>query len=441
MWSASRRFARRGRFAGTISFQTFARVSGKRGCCAVVSTKELLRVPPRLGNPDFLKVAVDATFKHIFGDWKLMPLGVLSKHLAPTTLDEGIRGKSWCTHCTPVLYCVTNSDGAASCEYLLRAFDHVPLGKLGCLSTADAAEACPRRDEHDPDPSDAEGAASISSCSHIRQFHADWPKGLEATRRKLCPNSIRQGDFRHLFKEVQEKLPGKIKARGQRRKRTTRLLLDCLQQTRTHCTTLTEFHLFWTCVFAQLEKQEEMEVVACLKPTYFFQLPKEAACVQYGLLSPDESSDSILCGAWWGAYCRVQPGSASGTQSLEACHLHGFRDALVDEGGKQLKHLPPAQFFARMTEVLRAQGRQLRKQNVSFPDYPGSRDPVSASCDRLNNVGRTCAVQLLAKRGYIRNVPLPEADSQAFVMPRTLLKWKWHSTDDEDQASGDENGV
>ena len=128
-----------------LSFQAFARVSGKRGRCAVVSTKELLQVSPHLANPDFFKGAVDATFKGFFGDWKLMPLRVFSKHLAPTTLGEGIRSKSWCTQCTPVLYCVTNSDGAASCEHLFWVFGHVPLAKLGCLSKAEASQTCPRR--------------------------------------------------------------------------------------------------------------------------------------------------------------------------------------------------------------------------------------------------------------------------------------------------------
>ena len=422
-----------------LSFQTFARASGKRGCCAVVTTKELLQVPARLGNPDYIKVAVDATFKDIFGDWKLMPLGVLSKHLALSTLDQGIRGKCWCTHCTPVLYCVTNSDGAVACEHLLHAFDHVPLAKLGCLSAAEAGKTCPRRDQSEDG---GQAAASVSSCSHIRQFHADWAKGLDAARRKLCPNSIRQGDFRHLFKEVQEKLSGKIHVREARRKKQKlQLLLQCLQQTRSHCTTLAEFHLFWTFLFKQLEAEDELEIVNYLKCTYFFRLPVQAAHEQYGLLSPNHYSDGILCAAWWGAYCRVQPGSASGTQSLEACHLHGFRDALVDEEGKQLKHLPPAHFFSRMKEVLCAQGRQLRKANVSFPDYPSSRDPVSASCNQLNNVGRSNAVQLLAKQSYIRRVPLPDVHSEAFVVPRTLLQWKPRSTRDEEQDSEDEAGA
>ena len=76
----------------------------------------------------------------------------------------------------------------------------------------------------------------------------------------------------------------------------------------------------------------------------------------------------------------------------------GFRDAFVDEAGKQLHHLPPAHFFARVTEVLKAQGKQLRKHNAAFPDYPAARDPTSASSDGLQNVGRSNAAQLLAKR-------------------------------------------
>ncbi|CAE7588136.1 unnamed protein product, partial [Symbiodinium sp. CCMP2456] len=47
---------------------------------------------------------------------------------------------------------------------------------------------------------------------------------------------------------------------------------------------------------------------------------------------------------------RVQLGSASGTQPVEISQLHGFRDALVDERGVQLKGLGPKRFFTRMAE-------------------------------------------------------------------------------------------
>ena len=171
-----------------LSFHTFERKSGKLGCCAVVSAKELMQVPPRLGNPNFLKVGIDATFKDIFGDWKLMPLGVLSKHLAVTTVDEGIRAKAWSTHCTPVLYCVANSDGAAAAEYLLHAFDHVPLTKLGSLSVAEASKTCPRRDENDDGHKAAMAIKLRSLCPRVPTSVNFMPIGRKASR-QLAENS------------------------------------------------------------------------------------------------------------------------------------------------------------------------------------------------------------------------------------------------------------
>ena len=112
--------------------------------------------------------------------------------------------------------------------------------------------------------------------------------------------------------------------------------------------------MFWTCLFNDLTSAGESDLVEYFRKTYFFHLAVEVARAQYGLTSPIHCAEGILWAAWWGAYCRVQPGSASGTQSLEVCHLHAFRDALVDEAGNQLSHLPPGQFFSRMQEVLQA---------------------------------------------------------------------------------------
>ena len=289
-----------------LSTHTFTRASGKPGCCIVVATKELMQVPLRLSNPDFVKVAVDATFRDIFGDWKLIPLGVLSKHIGSTTLDGGLKANSWCTHCTPVLYCVTNSDSAISCEHLLRAFNEVPLSKIGLLSYANACKVSARRDADPNSPDAVAPAASVASCSHIRQLHVDWAKGLEVARRSMCPNSVRQGDFRHMFREVGDKIPQKLCARGQARRREVRqMLLTSLQITRTQCTTLTEFHLFWTCLFHDLMSAGESDVVEYLRKTYFFHLPVEVARTQYGLTSPIHCAEGILCAAWWGAYCAV----------------------------------------------------------------------------------------------------------------------------------------
>ena len=321
--------------------------------------------------------------------------GVYANAVLHSPVRLPLKANSWCTHCTPVLYCVTNSDSAISCEHLLRAFNEVPLSKIGLLSYASACKVSARRDADPNSPDAVAPAASVASCSHIRQLHVDWAKGLEVARRSMCPNSVRQGDFRHMFREVEDKIPQKLCARGQARRREVRqMLLTSLQITRTHCTTLTEFHLFWTCLFHNLTSAGGSDVVEYLRKTYFFHLPVEVARTQYGLTSPIHCAEGILCAAWWGAYCRVQPGSASGTQSLEVCHQHSFRDALVDEAGNQLSHLPPGQFFSHMQEVLQVQGRQLRKRSDPLPDYPRSRDALTVSSDRLAFIGRSTAVEL-----------------------------------------------
>ena len=72
-----------------LAFRTFRLQSGKLGCTVLISTRALLRAAQRLANLQYLKIAVDATFKDLFGQWKLLPLGFLSKQLGPTTFENG----------------------------------------------------------------------------------------------------------------------------------------------------------------------------------------------------------------------------------------------------------------------------------------------------------------------------------------------------------------
>ena len=155
------------------------------------------------------KVGTDATFKDLFGDWKLMPLALLTKRLSRTTLERGIQGTSWCAHCMPVLCCITNSDVAASCEELMRALDEVPLCK-----------------NWSPQHSSSFRALSAPRWQHsFVHAHpaAAWglgQRGLEATCRITCPNSIRQvrqDDCRHMFKDVHARSLGNSKGLQQKR--------------------------------------------------------------------------------------------------------------------------------------------------------------------------------------------------------------------------------
>ena len=474
-----------------LAFKTFRLKSGKKGCTVLLSTPELLRNPQRLANQKYLKIAIDATFKDLFGDWKLLPLGFLSKHLAATTLEEGLQATSWATRCTPVIYGVSNTEAHQSYDMLLECFNCVPLETLGKFNPSE--QDCPRVDhesvgqyedasfgphgpdepsqyedasfgphgadepqtpsDHDEEEEETDGeeglerpesdaadksvrADAIAAASYVRQVHSDWAQAIEKARKKQCKHSTKQGDFRHMLAEVKKNLPGKLKGSNAKHKqKLLKTTIALLMRTRTFCTSLAEFHLVWSMFFQKLSSEGELDAVEYLRGTYFFYLPEESAKTQYSCTNVVFGEKGVLCAAWWGAYCRQQPGSASGTQSLEACHLHGFRDGLVDEKGEQLDHLPPVQFFKAMGRILRLQGQLLRKRTTKFPDYPTGKDPTSANSECLKNIGRSTALELLNHKDVILRVVLTEG--VAFVMPRTLLTWVWDAPpeDDSDDAS------
>ena len=228
-----------------------------------------------------------------------------------------------------------------------------------------------------------------------------------------------------MLAELHKKMPGKCVAAGKERPKLVQRLLEIFQIARTFCTTLTEFHLFWSLVFADLESRRETDLLQYLRSDsgYFFALPASEAAAQYGFQDRSKRTQQVLCGAWWTAYCRAQPGSAAGTQPVEASHLHGFREALVDEEGGRLHHLPPGRFFERFSAVLQMQGWQLRKHKRPLADHPNGRDPTSLSSARLRNLGRSNAVELHSQKNLIHQIQLAEA-STALVMPRTLLEWR-----------------
>ena len=62
------------------------------------------------------------------------------------------------------------------------------------------------------------------------------------------------------------------------------------------------------------------------------------AAAQFGFQDCSKRTQQVLCGACWTAY-RAQP------SAVEASHLHGFREALMDEEGGRLHQTPPGRFF------------------------------------------------------------------------------------------------
>ncbi|CAE7442976.1 unnamed protein product [Symbiodinium microadriaticum] len=154
---------------------------------------------------------------------------------------------------------------------------------------------------------------------------------------------------------------------------------------------------------------------------------------QYRVTNPILTDDGhVLCASWWASYTRLQPGSASSTQSVEAYHASGGRTALVATLDKQaasrnrpaeLRRLAPLPFFQALQEAVTAIGQQvLKRPPHSLIDLPDREDPVVRSDSRLALVGRSIAAELFKRRDQIRAVSLAP-DSTAFVLRRSLLRW------------------
>ena len=83
------------------------------------------------------------------------------------------------------------------------------------------------------------------------------------------------------------------------------------------------------------------------------------------------------------------------------------------------------------------QGGQLRKGPRLLPDHPGSRDPLSATSDRLENIGRSNARQLLSKAESFHRVKLGDGN-EGHVTPQSLLKWQPHAATSAADADSDD---
>ena len=370
---------------------------------AVLSTKEILDTHLRLKNQEFVKVATDATFDEVMDDFCTIPVGVLSKNYAETTFSDGARLKGYTTHFNPMLWVLASGEpseavGAGlSCAGERRGHDGRPLRK------------------------------------RIRQMHADWGSGIEKARREQLPDSVRAADYRHTFKAIEEGLTEKLNQKDKEGKPVHfRECLNAIQYSRTHCTMLAEFHLFWSNFFTQMESSWKERIAATyLKTTFFFELSPAEAKNQYGLTGLSRG-EKALCAAWWGSYERLQPGSLGGSQSFETEHAHDFRGTFVDEDGKPLRRLTPRQFVAALRETALYKGRQLRKLRSDLVDVPAGPCPCSRSSGRLAQYGRSSAVDFFQRWGggsscVIRVVTLATG-ARATVMPRTLL-WKPASAD------------
>ena len=362
---------------------------------AVLTTQELAETHLRLTNQQYIKLATDATFREVMPGLCTQSTGLLSKQYGPTTLANAQRLDAWATHYSSLSWTLASSE---SSEVVGAGFRWV-----GSLRNKDGQ---PLR-------------------KYIRQVAADWGPGIEKARQEELPDSIRGADYRHTFQAMRNGLIERLTKDANGQPEHLDEILDSVQKTRTHATTLAEFHLYWTNYLEMMDKVWGQVVAASyMRSTFFFTLPHGKANKEYKLTGVPRQM-KVLCAAWWGSYERLQPGSVSGSQALETEHAHDFRGAFVDEEGNALHHLNPRQYIRALKEVARYKGRQLRRCTQPLPDVPRGPDPCSRSSTTLANYGRSSAIQLYkvwqeTGNTIVRDVQV-KSNVRATVLPRSLL--------------------
>jgi hypothetical protein len=301
-----------------------------------------------------------------------------SKRYGRTTMNS-CSLQAWCSHFSPVLFAVSSSECAQAYTmgYQLMA-------------------ALPTR---------LRPPATLGSC--VRQVHGDWAQSVETARKTVFQQSLRAGDFFHLWKNVQSALRQHLTPGADKLVRESHIY-TALVRSRTYCTTLTEFHLFWSLLFALMEAPvahdgwHERKAAEYLRTTYFFKLSLADTAAQYGMSHLPFSDSGVLCAGWWAAYTRLQPGSACGAQPVEAFHGKIFRPAMVNSKGKQVSHLTPPHFFPTLQRAIAALGRQQVKASAPLIDRPTCENVTVRSGLMLNHLGRSTAVQLHARADLLQ---------------------------------------
>ena len=110
---------------------------GKSCFAAAITTKQLLAEPARLSNQEYIKAAVDGTFKELFGSRCTIHAGALSKRYTNVTAStsSGIESwqkfPCWATHFNSVVHVLCSSEKTEAVELGLRALGDIAMKRDG----------------------------------------------------------------------------------------------------------------------------------------------------------------------------------------------------------------------------------------------------------------------------------------------------------------------
>ena len=152
----------------------------------------------------------------------------------------------------------------------------------------------------------------------VLQVQADFHDGIEHARRHVFPRSRPANDYPHMMRAAQATLSKKTDAAWRQR------VLRVIRVAR-HLPTLELFNAVWECFFQELRANRQETVSEYLQKEYLKQVPTDTLGKMYQVRSSPNLPKKLWWADYWAGTLGTHPGSATGTQTLEAFHSFWHR--------------------------------------------------------------------------------------------------------------------
>ena len=278
----------------------------------------------KLRNKEYIKLTGDGTFKRTFQNWCVIPVGLLTKREGRTrTRGQDAPIDSWPTHFTPLVWVLASGETTGSYKLGLAALNRMAAALFDI---------------------------DLTRCT--KQFHADLTPTAEAARQELYPASVRTADFWHLLEAIKEMLEEELEAGDEKRKHKNEII-HWIMATRSEPITFTEQHDLWALLFKHFrEDLGEHRAFLRLQEKFFVLIPVERAKLAYNAEDLSMLQDGCAwCGLHWSGFCRLQPGSACGTEPTESYNLV-FSKRFQKPDGRPLRKATPPQIFPALQKLI-----------------------------------------------------------------------------------------
>ena len=375
---------------------------GKERCAFVIGTKTTIRIFQKLVNKKYIKLGADATFKKTFDQWCFIPIGPITKRYAKTKPPGSTAPVSaWASHLTTAVWVLASGE-------LARSYD---IGFKALIKYV------------------AKLVQGIDMVRDVKQVHTDMAASAEKARRENFPNSIGVKDFWHVLVAISGMLDEHLvvpKAEGDGKKYYSEII-GWVHRTRSQCLTPTETHNLWQSLRKHYSELGESVAMDIFFERYFVPVCPDAATRVYKAKNMTMLADGMILRPKFScSIMDLEPGSASGSQCVEASHGGELGPNLQTEAGVPLLKATPDKLCPALRKMITTISRKYDAIK-DLPDLPQAYDPKIMAGRHLAREGRSTSVELFRARQGAHGVLAHSVEvrgwGEVVVMPRSLLKF------------------